>query len=645
MPETYTVRQVADILGYSTNSIYTFLKEGRIHGVRVGKGRFRIAQEEVDRLLQSTPKEPLTPQAQPSEIATQIKTTEPEISSKVSLVLPRQHVDLRLDKILFPNFFHWFISIASIVFGTSLVLFSRNLENISGDRFFVWLMPIQICLIAGSIGYLLSQIQRKYSQAWTVLFGGILVFAYATFALIMTMGGQWGITYGLIALVLLLSLLVKANSTIWILLLDTLLSLSYAFGFTFFPSYLPVGLEEFATATQSPLLRALPLVATVALIILAIMSLRRHPNVFMAIMAFKSLLYVGLSVLLAHESYWGRSLLLAVFSLFVLFLHKGGSISPLGKQEKIRAYGCFGIIICFFGLAVGMIRVMQLNTYDYSAKELASKVSYGKTVVESTIESIQAALVFQSKDPVFVQALERGDIQSLVDANKTTFEVNRNLRQLLTVDTSGNGIASYPLMATNSAFYTSEDFFGQVRLGGKPYIGYASLTSSEEPRSIIVSVPVRNTKQQFIGTLTGSIDLGILANKLQSFFAAEDNASVVLVDEQAVRIVTASHGFIGRELDPTDPVRLGLIGQNGVVQGYSAIGQRTLTAYDAIPARGWAIGAKQSLNSVFGTTVGGILTILVVIALSIGVCIFLFVDYQNHPHLQETQTKEVEDTS
>ena len=51
MNKTYTVKQVADILGYSTNSIYTFLKEGRIVGVRVGKGRYRISQEELGKLL------------------------------------------------------------------------------------------------------------------------------------------------------------------------------------------------------------------------------------------------------------------------------------------------------------------------------------------------------------------------------------------------------------------------------------------------------------------------------------------------------------------------------------------------------------------------------------------------------------------
>ncbi|MCJ7826380.1 helix-turn-helix domain-containing protein, partial [Patescibacteria group bacterium] len=49
---TYTVKQIASILGFSTNSIYTFLKEKRIRGIRMGKtGRFRISENELQHLL------------------------------------------------------------------------------------------------------------------------------------------------------------------------------------------------------------------------------------------------------------------------------------------------------------------------------------------------------------------------------------------------------------------------------------------------------------------------------------------------------------------------------------------------------------------------------------------------------------------
>lgn len=48
----YTVKEVARLLGFSTNTIYKYLDEGKIKSTRLGsEGRFRIPQKEVARLL------------------------------------------------------------------------------------------------------------------------------------------------------------------------------------------------------------------------------------------------------------------------------------------------------------------------------------------------------------------------------------------------------------------------------------------------------------------------------------------------------------------------------------------------------------------------------------------------------------------
>jgi len=51
----YTVKQTADILGYSTNSIYKFLDEGRLKGTRgsAKQGRFRITHTSLEKFLNS----------------------------------------------------------------------------------------------------------------------------------------------------------------------------------------------------------------------------------------------------------------------------------------------------------------------------------------------------------------------------------------------------------------------------------------------------------------------------------------------------------------------------------------------------------------------------------------------------------------
>ncbi|KKS03385.1 MAG: hypothetical protein UU57_C0035G0001 [Candidatus Woesebacteria bacterium GW2011_GWE1_41_24] len=54
MPKSiYTVKEVAELLGFSTNTVYKYLDDGSIKAVRLGtEGRFRIPASEVDKLLQ-----------------------------------------------------------------------------------------------------------------------------------------------------------------------------------------------------------------------------------------------------------------------------------------------------------------------------------------------------------------------------------------------------------------------------------------------------------------------------------------------------------------------------------------------------------------------------------------------------------------
>ncbi|HOX95772.1 MAG TPA: helix-turn-helix domain-containing protein [Candidatus Woesebacteria bacterium] len=48
MKKNISVKEAAKRLGYSRNSIYTFLRQGLIRSVRIRNGKFRIPEEEID---------------------------------------------------------------------------------------------------------------------------------------------------------------------------------------------------------------------------------------------------------------------------------------------------------------------------------------------------------------------------------------------------------------------------------------------------------------------------------------------------------------------------------------------------------------------------------------------------------------------
>ena len=51
MKRYYTVKETAKLLGVSTNTIYTYLDEGKIKSRRVGRGRFRIPKSELSQFI------------------------------------------------------------------------------------------------------------------------------------------------------------------------------------------------------------------------------------------------------------------------------------------------------------------------------------------------------------------------------------------------------------------------------------------------------------------------------------------------------------------------------------------------------------------------------------------------------------------
>jgi hypothetical protein len=75
MAKFYSVKQTAQILGYSTNSIYKFLDEGRLKSSRgnATQGRFKIPHSSLEAFLKSKLPEDAIHQALADEISTQTK--------------------------------------------------------------------------------------------------------------------------------------------------------------------------------------------------------------------------------------------------------------------------------------------------------------------------------------------------------------------------------------------------------------------------------------------------------------------------------------------------------------------------------------------------------------------------------------------
>ena len=206
MAATYTVKQVAEILGYSTNSIYSFLKEKRIKGVRVGTGRFRIPQSELNRLLLISKGQagavPIsgTLMAPDSGIITPHEGAPPFSLS----LFGRIHT-------VTGNIFDWFIGIAAVVSGIALFLFNQTFDVVNIRSAMPIMQAVRILLVGGGIGILLTNFVYDSHRMWHRIFHGVLVVAGVslTIALLMTRDIDAVAIYGTLTFVIALTMFAR----------------------------------------------------------------------------------------------------------------------------------------------------------------------------------------------------------------------------------------------------------------------------------------------------------------------------------------------------------------------------------------------------------------------------------------------------
>lgn len=114
-PKLYTVKEAAKIVGVSTNTLYKYLDEDRIHAARGSaiQGRFRIPEsaleeflgvklsEQTDQLTNRITESPISPTVETQTLEDKIETTDsaPQLDPKSS-TSTRSHLPLKIARFL-----------------------------------------------------------------------------------------------------------------------------------------------------------------------------------------------------------------------------------------------------------------------------------------------------------------------------------------------------------------------------------------------------------------------------------------------------------------------------------------------------------------------------------------------------------------
>ncbi len=625
MAATYTVKQVAEILGYSTNSIYTFLKEKRIKGVRVGRGRFRIPQSELDRLLLTKEGKLTVPREyglpiQPVPGFTQALPTGVIEPPRQTIISPN-YVTSSHNRVDVPSLFDWFVGIGSIVLGLAMFLFSRVNEEYSFQQFAAILPAIRMTLIAGGFGILLTDIVSRKLSIWHTVFHWALVFAYAFYVVILVEMANWEgvVVFGVLMATLILTFFTGiggiAGFAIYVVGLLALLPSVAVFApqhSTLLPfmSYLPL-----PTAALSYVWVFLILgVATMVWL-----GYMRDRRVFWIGMIGVSILLIAVSMQYAMSLAWGRSLFILITAMLSLFVPVWQSLTFTHKHDRAFIFGAFGTLLVLYVLVVGVLRIMQTNVMQYAGQELNNKVAYGKSLVESTIMSSKTSLSSAATNPLLVSALDSGKKDDLQSLARALFEGNTLFRRVLILGSDGAPLTLYPYADGEQSSYAQTDYFIQATTTKNTVTStvYDGATDSMQ-KSVVIAVPVLNGKNEVIGVIAGSLDLATLGNKLQQIASTSTGEYFVVVDKAGKRVIFPDFQQVGSVVDSSDTIRLGLAGNTGLTEGSNTEGTTTLISYDAINTdTGWAIAIYAPVTKILQSTNAANIMIFSVLVLSI----------------------------
>lgn len=476
MNGSYTVKEVAEVLGYSTNTIYSFLKEGRLKGVRVGKGRFRIPQEQVNQLLGSTQEtQTVQPQAQvPNQLPISIVSNQAQDLPGPTQIpsLPRHLEEVKFTG--YPSLFSWFVSLVSIVFGLSLVLFIRHIDEFAVERFSTLLLPIQVIFITAGIGIILAEFLAKKGKYWYIFFNLLLILNYLilTAGFIITGDIEAATIFGLLPIVLVVQFVFSWTGIKSFFLYSWLFITSFPAVLLLFPNSVQ-GSWSFANITLAGFNSSVIILIWVAVCLVTGIIVWRYKQgrtLFIFIASWTmSLVFLSLAFYYANGLFWARSLFLTILAITAFAAPLWVSYKR-PQHNRLTIVNEFIAISLIFLLIVGAIAVMQMNLREHTNEELLRVVTTGQNIIETSLKVSTTAVEDLSQNPLMIKAVQSKDAESMRELSRNVFNSSPYFRRILVINSSGDILNVYPYVILPYANVAFRNYFKQTTQNRQTYI-------------------------------------------------------------------------------------------------------------------------------------------------------------------------------
>lgn len=603
MKRFYSVKEAADILGFSTNTVYKYLDEGKLKGKRIGKGRFKIPYEELEPFLSTTEK---------------VERVIEQQTSGRRIVNALNNIDKEFKKVSTGRkdfvFFRFFVGIQ--ILGAGLInLFWTDGKLLSGltNAFF------SLTLVAVGALAILTSLYWEKSKKFNLVVHAVLIITlfFASIVAIVNRNYPLGLFLASFA-VLFITHVVRGYE-------NCCENATFKKEFIFF-SFIATGLMGVLTLVNPEILT----VSTISRFALSnkigfaifwfglitfpfgylLLPGKENSKYFNWIFALNAILAFFVASGATTRGIWDLAFGAFIYGIFICFLlwWNSNQVNLERKEFHIVALSFFWVALAVvFGLIA--IQSYQDKLKLSAAERMQDSLSEITHHVDTIFTEGEALVDSETKRLDFPGIILAGNEESAILASKVIYEKSGQVRRVFFMDTAGEVLGTYPqnsiLESTN---LRTRDYFQVVETSLRPYVSNLFITILNVP-SVVLSIPVFNGNT-FAGAIILTPDLEKLSQELQS---PESGGNLYAFDEKGKYILHPDKTKIGSDVDPSIvKTKDQIVIKNGKI----------LRVYDWAPTPRWTLYLERDPMTLLEKTssINNIVSIMIVVnaALSLG---------------------------
>lgn len=595
MGKTYTVKQVAKALGFSTNTVYKYLEEGKIKATRLGKeGRFRISESEILRLVGENKIEDLSS----SQVEQHREETVYQVENSTENHI---HIPQLPENIENPSLFDWFVALMAIFVGISYMLFPYYMLDYEFKNYLSIVQSFKYSLIVlgiGLVGADVFKVKGRFHRDFFHLLLGINFFSLAVIFYLLnqylSMIGNLGI-----ALIIFLTLFIRFNEVIRFSVLVTFMGLLTGIIYWIDPSqFILPGLVYWIDANKILfiILWFFGIFGFMSISLMAYVKGGFFLKLMSGLLAIGAYSYASLNLGLLHWDEAVYALVLGSFGLILPTYKKFELFTRGSKRELLLSFiWLAGVIL----IGIGLVYYTQLTFRNYLFAENKKSLDQAVETINQFVDDGSRSVTFFATNSDLVKELssKKPDEKNLAELLKNFYLSSSVFRRVSFIDNTGKGVVIYP--ADNS--FKGEDFsdrqyYQEVEAGKRIVIseGFRTRLQVRDRATVLIAAQILDNDNQFLGVLVGSVDL----NKLQSLiqkYELGSGGTFTIADQHNQIIIHSDSNKLLQTISINQALILASQGKTGELTDYGEDKKMYLQTYQNIPKLGWSITAKQPL--------------------------------------------------